>query len=266
MWDLQPSRALWVPDYEKNGYQVFKKNKPNFINKKLLEAIETEKKPGRVLEADGKTLRSQFNIHNEYPEIISEVISKDLIEKSRMILGSSPIIYQSHINFKKSNLGEGFSWHSDFSYWKAHDGMLEPRAISVLIPFENHNQTNGGLTLMQGSHKFYYPNNLTTETTWQIDNIRHDSDEKLRQDGLVPVDILSSIQKDKFVPIELDESSYAIFDANTWHSSSKNTSEKNRCTLFLVLISEKTKFDNSLKNYRPHYISCRKQIHLIDYL
>ena len=266
LWGPQPEGESWLADYQENGFHVFKSQNSKKYSETQIDSIYNKKRSGQILESDNQTTRSQFNIHNDYPETLSGFVTKEIYNNAKIILGSEPVIYQSHINFKKKSTGGAFAWHSDFCYWNSHDGMQEPRAISVVIPLHNHNSTNGGLSILKGSHRYYYPHTLTTQQSWEMNNVRHDSLEKHKESGLADDASLTFFSSDKITNLDMISGDYAIMDANTWHSSSDNNSHQDRFTLFLVLTSENTKFDSSLLHYRPDFISCRQQIPLSKFL
>ncbi|MCB0362185.1 MAG: phytanoyl-CoA dioxygenase family protein, partial [Bdellovibrionales bacterium] len=110
-----------------------------------LKRIRENPAAGKILESRSHEVRSQFNLHNIAPALIKNLVTTELIEIASSILGGEPLIYQSHLNFKSPFRGEAYDWHSDYVYWKHHDGMLEPRAISIVFPLSSHSIENGGL-------------------------------------------------------------------------------------------------------------------------
>lgn len=242
-------------------HNLFNNSKLKEINEYLIK-IESNQFQGRINEADGITIRSQFNVHNLFPEIIKFLINEKLYHITCQILDDEPLIYQSHINFKKSKNGGSFDWHSDYAYWKSQDGMLEPRAMSIVIPFGAHLSINGGLQVLKKSHLCYYQTKLLTQHKWKLDEIKHGPSREKLQNGLIPIEIINSFPRDDIHQANLNFGDALIMDANTWHFSENNHSLEDRTTFFLILYSNKTPFDSEMVGYRPSYITCRKKIQL----
>ena len=91
--------------------------------KPVIFGMKNSESRGLILEEDGKTPRSIFDLHNTHPQFISKFCEKSLVSKVESLLGEEVYIYQSHLNFKEAYGGEAFGWHSDYTYWKAQDGM-----------------------------------------------------------------------------------------------------------------------------------------------
>lgn len=145
-----------LKSYEENGFLLL----DNLFEKQQIEALTAklsnsswEEKDGTVLEEDQKTLRG---IHEDPAKSgLLEKISKHdrIIEPSMQMLGSQVYIHQLKINFKAAFSGDVWPWHQDYIYWQKEDGMLEPRAVNVMVFLEEVNEFNGPLCLIPGSHK-----------------------------------------------------------------------------------------------------------------
>ena len=263
----EDSENTWRDQYIQDGFIVlknfFKSLNENDINRCITDILDKPKN-GVIFENNSYNVRSQFDLHNSFTNLFKKLVPIQLIDIASNILGSNPIIYQSHLNFKFAKVGEDFGWHSDYVYWREQDKMLQPRAISAIIPLSEHNQLNGGLQLLRGSHKFYYPTSFLKSTSWTIEMVKHKSNEEQSSSGIVPPHISNQIPAELVHQSELSHGDMIIMDANTWHYSPNNNSKLNRPTLFVILISSETPFlDNINHDYtRPNYISCRNKISL----
>ena len=261
-------------EYEKYINEGFLELKGVLTNEeKLLERInnyahiiETNQYEGRINEENGQNIRSQFNVHAIFPEILTQLINSKIYNMAISILGDEPLIYQSHINYKNAKTGGSYDWHSDYTYWKSQDGMLEPRAISIVVPLGEHNNKNGGLQVLKKSHHYYYPTTMTPEKNWMLEEIKHGPSIDRLKNGLIQEDALSRFTNKDVYQADMNFGDVLILDANTWHFSDTNLSEVDRKTLFLILYSEKTRFDQKMNGYRPNYITCRKKIKLKTFL
>lgn len=256
----------WSQAYEKKGHHQFRASSKTQIAGDLgarARQISKQDSPGRILEAGSQAVRSVFDIHNLDPDFLRAALPTELFDIARLILNSRPVIYQSHLNFKEAGKGEGYDWHSDFCFWRHHDGMLEPRAISVLIAIDEHRPGNGGLKLVDGSHQVYYPTRLRKRSeAWKKDEVKHGPDGLRLENGLIEENLISAVPEDCISQASMSPGDFLVMDANTWHSSGANLSQNNRTTLFLILAAEETAFDESYFGYRPAYITCRKKVPL----
>ena len=273
---MRQSPVIWgnkdaplLVDYQQNGFAIFSgqgKQPPTAVLNNILQDIKSSSRPGRITEADGQIIRSQFDIHHQFPELLTILLNHQLLQLASTILGSEPLLYQSHVNFKLGQQGKAYDWHADYTYWRDHDGMLEPRAISVVIPLQSHQLNNGGLELLKQSHLAYYPCALDTDRPWKLDNIRHGRELNRLEKGLVPDEFINLITPSMIHQAEMSLGDFLIMDANTWHYSPDNNSNQDRVSLFIILIAAETPFDESKRNYRPGHISCREGIPLRSFL
>lgn len=240
-----------LQEFFNNGY-IFLKNE---ISKEIVQNIKSTfnsskwlKEKSMVFEEDGITPRSLFNIHNLQPNLIKKLVKDKLIAKK--ILGNSIYIYQSHINYKKPyQKGGEYWWHSDWTFWHLEDGMLEPEALSLIFFLDDVNSYNGAMQVIPGSHQFTYTNKLNRKSSSANINIRHNysssNEEECSSEGLLNKKDLKEI-KHKPLTIKGSSGDLLIMDANLWHYSPENQSDKDRKLLFIIL--------NSINN-QPKHIS-----------
>lgn len=118
-----------------------------------LPAIFAEESPRRVLEKDGKSVRSVYGSHmtNEVARRFSH--HPRIVKPAMQILGSDVYIYQFKINVKAAFGGDRWEWHQDYIFWQKEDGMPTPRIVNAVIFLDEVNEFNGPLIFIPGSHK-----------------------------------------------------------------------------------------------------------------
>lgn len=221
-----------------------KKFDPTQLKKIALELKKLDNKETFIYEDDNQTIRSIFAPH-WFDEYLNEFAkSNPMIDEVKKIIGSEVYLHQIHFNYKSAYSGGEFAWHSDYTFWKAHDGMPDTSALSLLFLLDDMTEENGPLVILPGSE------NLTVEKKSSEWTIKHDLNEKdgiitedmVRESGLIPHTVLGQAG-DVFV-----------MHANMWHTSSCNTSSKDRNILFLCYNSVNNK---TTKLDRPNYITLR---------
>lgn len=107
----------------------------------------------RVVEKDGRTVRSVYGSHrtNEVFRRLSK--HPRLVEPSKELLGSEVYVYQFKINAKQALGGDLWEWHQDYVFWNKEDGMPTSRVTNALIFVDEVTEFNGPLFLIPGSHK-----------------------------------------------------------------------------------------------------------------
>ncbi|HEX8174904.1 MAG TPA: phytanoyl-CoA dioxygenase family protein [Pyrinomonadaceae bacterium] len=121
--------------------------------KRELPSVFAEDSPRRVVEKDGRLVRSVYGSH-----LSNEVFQRltrhpRLVEPAMQILKSEVYIYQFKINAKLAFDGDVWEWHQDYIFWRKEDGMPTPRVTSVVTYLDDVTEFNGPLFLIPGSHK-----------------------------------------------------------------------------------------------------------------
>jgi ectoine hydroxylase len=214
-----------------------------------------------VLESDGVSVRSVFNVHSR-----SEVVRRRLLENddivaiAQQIIGPKIYVHQAHINYKRPFVGGEYFWHSDFTFWYWEDGMALPRAISLLVFLDDQRVETGPLCVVPGSHMWI------THETWRrpVEDhrlaVRHGYEDGVASAGLVDLPLLRKLSSEHAIePIMAKAGEIVVMDGNLVHGSGPNFGCSDRRILLLVL--------NSLDNRiavpfggappRPEYISSR---------
>ena len=210
-----------------------------------------------IFEKDQITVRSLFNCHQFFPDFLKTFVTNEILEQLHRYLGPHLFLYQSHINFKQGRQQGGrFDWHSDYAYWHWLDGMEEPKAISVIIPFVDHTMENGQLEVLKGSHLYYYCHHWRDQSQWHKEKMRHDASESCP--GLFPPKAVDLFVKES---ISLRRGDVLLMDGNLVHRSLENFSCTDRTTLFLIIASSGVSFSPPFSQHppRPSYISDREK-------
>lgn len=122
-----------------------------------LDGILKEKRREVVLEKDGKTPRSVFNMH-AYNDAFGRLVHHPkIVQPVRDLLGEPAYIFQLILNFKAPFGGDQWPWHQDYPTYYADDGMRAPKLVNCLIFMDEVSEFNGPLMLIPGSHKVEFP-------------------------------------------------------------------------------------------------------------
>jgi hypothetical protein len=121
--------------------------------KKELPAVFAEDSPRRVVEKDGRMVRSVYGSHQSNELFQRLTRHPRLVEPAMQILKSEVYVYQFKINAKLAFEGDVWEWHQDYIFWRKEDGMPTPRVTSVITYLDDVTEFNGPLFLIPGSHK-----------------------------------------------------------------------------------------------------------------
>lgn len=121
--------------------------------KRELPSVFAEDSPRRVIEKDGRMVRSVYGSHQSNELFQRLTRHPRLAEPAMQILKSEVYVYQFKINAKLAFGGDVWEWHQDYIFWRKEDGMLAPRVTSVITYLDDVTEFNGPLFLLPGSHK-----------------------------------------------------------------------------------------------------------------
>ncbi len=107
----------------------------------------------RVLESDGVTVRSVYGVHLEPGPLRDLCCRGRFVEVARELLGGDVFVYQTKINAKAAFTGGAWAWHQDFIFWYHEDGMVEPRALTIMLYVDEVTKFNGAMYVIPGSHR-----------------------------------------------------------------------------------------------------------------
>jgi ectoine hydroxylase len=222
------------------------KNVFNFLPiKKIAENLKTiDNTETFIYENDNTTVRSIFAPHWFDPTLEKFIKTNPMIAEVKSILGTDIYTHQVHFNYKSANIGGEYAWHSDYTFWQAHDGMLTPNALSLLFLLDDMTLENGPLVVLPGSEDYLVEKK---NTNWTI---KHDANEK---DGMITENMVSMTGLQRHTALGKAGDVY-VMDANMWHTSGRNTSSKDRNVLFICYNSVDNK---TTKTDRPDYITLK---------
>jgi ectoine hydroxylase-related dioxygenase (phytanoyl-CoA dioxygenase family) len=109
--------------------------------------------PRRVVEKDGKVVRSVYGSHRSNEVFRRLAHHRRLVEPAMQILGSQVYVYQFKINAKTAFTGDIWEWHQDYIFWLKEDGMPTERVVNALVFLDEVTEFNGPLFVVPGSHK-----------------------------------------------------------------------------------------------------------------
>ena len=142
--------------YEEQGFVLL----PNWFSQLEVDIIKSEVSAvlaqdtsKKVIEKDGKTIRSLLGPHlnSEFLGNLSQ--HPRLIEPAMQMIGSEVYVHAFRIHFKAAFEGEVWTWHQDYAYWDKVDGVPTPQATTIIIFLDEVNEFNSPLFLIPGSHK-----------------------------------------------------------------------------------------------------------------
>ena len=213
--------------------------------KKIAEDLKTiNNKETFIYEDDQSTVRSIFAPHWVDNTLKEFVNNNPMIDIVKDILETDVYTHQVHFNYKSANIGGEYAWHSDYTFWQAHDGMPAPNALSLLFLLDDMTLENGPLEVLPGSENFLVEKKTKTWT------IKHDANET---DGMITENMVSMTGLQRHTVLGEAGDVY-VMHANMWHTSGRNTSSKDRNVLFICYNSVDNK---TTKTDRPDYITLR---------
>ena len=196
-----------------------------------------------VLEKDGRTIRSIFDMHN-FNEVYARFIRHPkLVKAASQLVNSHVHLFQLILNFKEAYSGDIWPWHQDYPTYRADDGMPSPRCVNILVFLDSVNQYNGPLMMVPGSHKEEYPvPELDKSTTGYAGR------------WLAPKKFEDLVKSKGIVAPKGPAGSVIFAHTNIIHGSGPNMSPWRRAMISMTLNS----IDNVLgESSRPGYIVSR---------
>lgn len=233
-----------IKEYKQNGFTVIR-NAFNPVDLKLsannCKLIESD----NFTYEDNGAIRSLFAPHWYSNTVRDFVYDNPSVSVVKEILGEDIYIHQVHFNYKSAKTGGEFAWHSDYTFWEAHDGMPEANAISVLYLLDDMTEENGPLEILEKSHRHFVKKQNTENWT-----INHDTSET---DGMITEEMVSKTQYKRHTVLGR-AGDIVLMHANAWHTSGPNNSDKDRNILFICY----NRLDNkTTKDTRPKHIVLR---------
>ncbi len=126
------------------------------LTREMKEVLKTPRRE-LVLEKDGKTPRSIFNMH-AFNEAYGRLVRHPkIVGPARQLVGGPAYVFQMTVNFKAPFSGDQWPWHQDYPTYHHDDGMPRPAVVNCLLFMEEVNAWNGPLMLVPETHKMDFP-------------------------------------------------------------------------------------------------------------
>jgi ectoine hydroxylase len=142
--------------YQDQGYllyeNAFSRDEVESL-KAQMPALLADQSPRRVLEKDGRTVRSVHGSHEINDTFERLARHPRLLGRAERLLDSRVYVHQFKINIKAAFDGEVWKWHQDFIFWQKQDGMPEPRCVNAFVFLDDVTEFNGPLFVVPGSQR-----------------------------------------------------------------------------------------------------------------
>ncbi|MBN3895888.1 MAG: phytanoyl-CoA dioxygenase family protein [Nostoc sp. NOS(2021)] len=226
-----------------------------------LSALSTENSPKKILEKDGKTVRSLHGLHTKNDVFNCLTRHPFIVEPAMQIVGNEVYIYQFKVNLKAAFTGDIWKWHQDYIYWRKEDGMSRPQVVNAMCLLDDMNEFNGPLFVIPGSHKeemidvtTHNPKVATTNSNSSSDsdawissfsaNLKYSLSQEL---------VTDLVSKYGITLIKAAAGSVLFFDSNIVHASSNNISPFGRSTVIITYNSIEN-IPLPVQNPRPDFL------------
>lgn len=183
----------------------------------------------RVLEKDGRSVRSVNGFHLDDPFFAALVRDPALLDPAVQLLGSPAYVHQSKLNVKAALGGDLWEWHQDFFFWHRLDGLPRPEALTAAIFLDPADDLNGPVLLAPGSHRM----GLLETTTRGDGDWSQDLSASLRF-PLRPEALFQALAACGIRAAKGGRGSILFFHCCLLHGSSVNMSARDRRMLFLT--------------------------------
>ena len=223
-----------------------------------LPAVLAEDSPRRVLERDGRTVRSVYGSH-AHSELFGRLVRHPaLLGPARELLGGDVHVYQFKINSKAAFRGDVWEWHQDFIFWHHEDALPAPHVATFSLFLDDVTEFNGPLLLVPGSHREGMidveagaaPEGYEGGPAW-ISNLTADL-----KYSLSPPVLARLVERHGMVSATGPAGSVLAFDGNLAHGSNANMSPFDR-TLLLVTYNRTDNRPGDVPHPRPEFLASR---------
>ena len=224
-----------------------------------LPAIFAEESPRRVLEQDGKSVRSVYGSHMTNEVVRRLAYHPRMVKPAMQILGSAVYLYQFKINVKAAFGGDRWEWHQDYIFWQKEDGMPTPRVVNAVLFLDEVTEFNGPLLFIPGSHKEgtidvaaqdTHSSHYQQSPAW-ISNLTASLKYSLNQSVIARL-----VEKYGMIAPKGPAGSVLFFESNLVHGSAANMSPFDR-NLMLVTFNHIENIPIPDKEPRPEFLACR---------
>ncbi|HFD3890617.1 phytanoyl-CoA dioxygenase [Serratia marcescens] len=224
--------------YRKHGFNIieslYTRQEVRVLNAETQRLMQQDSE-GRVLESDGKTVRS-INGPNIYSELFEDLASDArLLGCAEKLLGGPVYVHQYKINTKQAFQGQNWEWHSDYWFWKKEDGMPEPKALTAVIFLDEVNDFNGPMLLVPGTQDDVLIDDIHDRPYGEIDggdNWAITTAQNLKY-RLSETYLRKKIEAKGIVAAKGRAGDVMFFHCNLLHCSSANSSPWDRKAVFI---------------------------------
>jgi ectoine hydroxylase-related dioxygenase (phytanoyl-CoA dioxygenase family) len=180
-----------------------------------------------VLEADGKTVRNLWRMHEHDPAFLEWTAQQKLIDLAGPLVQGKPILMGVETFNKPAKVGSGVPYHQDNAYFC----LAPPDALTVWIALDPARISNGAVYYLPGSHRF--------------GTFVHEKS-GVQGNSMGLVELPKEVGSDE-VCAELEPGDILLHHCQTIHRSEPNLSEDSRLACLMVFKGEHTAPDPVLK-------------------
>jgi ectoine hydroxylase len=145
-----------IERYHRRGYLLL----PDWFDNQEVDTLRAElpsllnhDAPGRTTEADKKSVRIFYGVHQISPLFDALTRHPRMLPLAMGLLGEQVYVHQSKLNMKSGFQGSGFEWHQDFAFWHGRDGMPKPNVVNFIVFLDDVDLFNAPIYLLPGSHE-----------------------------------------------------------------------------------------------------------------
>jgi ectoine hydroxylase len=249
--------------YHRDGFLLLPDHLPAALLQRLtdeLSGLRDREAPQRIVERDGRTIRSVYGPHQTNEAIAQVVRSRQLLSAAANVLGASDIyIHQSKVNWKAAFVGDVWDWHQDFIYWLRDDGIKRPDLVNMAVFLDEVTEFNGPLTFVPGSYRHgvlaatddaELPEGYADAPAW-VSTLT--ATEKY---GVTRDVIAAMVERHGMHSPKGPAGSVLLFHPNILHASSPNISPFGRAT-FIVVYNRCDNAPTPVAEPRPEFLAAR---------
>jgi ectoine hydroxylase len=259
-WEFEMQlKSEQIAAYERDGMLVcpgcFSPTETTTLNAEVHALMERDS-PGRLFEADGKTVRALHGCHKT-SEFFSRLIRHPrLLEPARQMLGSDVYLHQFKINIKAAFGGDVWQWHQDYIFWNQQDGIESPRLVNVAIFANEVTEFNGPLYFITGSHRHGMVESAPADEARADQPAWAASFSAKLKYTLDRSDILKMLEEGELVSPKGPAGSVLFFHPNLAHGSVPNISPQDR-TLIILTYNSVQNLPRPVAEPRPEFLVSR---------
>lgn len=146
----QSSEKYWA-----DGYVVLEQPLQESLVAELGTAAEREVRLSgeRVIREDsGESVRAVYGSHR-FETVVQDICREPyILDFVTEIIGEPVYVYQTKINSKFADSGDGWPWHTDIVYWSEMDGVPRDDLVNVVVFLDDVREDSGPIEFFVGSH------------------------------------------------------------------------------------------------------------------